>query len=144
MKPFRPNRPFQIRWNEALGKDDCIYGFRWMVILFGFSIRLHKWLKSEPIAHQHDHAWNFIIFTLKGGYLDISDKGIDKVKTGAVRYRKANHTHNIVLAKNTVCWSLLLTSRPFKHWGFFVNGKMKRPLKYFDKFGYLKTCRDEF
>ena len=143
MKQIRQTKPFQIRWNEPLGKDDCIYGYRWVFIFFGFSIRLHKWIKSEPIAHEHDHAWNFIAITLKGGYIDLSKDGIDKVKTGSVRYRNAEHAHKVILAKNTVCWSLLFTSRPFKKWGFFVNGRMKRPLRYFDKFGYIKTCRDE-
>jgi hypothetical protein len=142
MKPFKANKLFEVRWNEALGKDDCIYGYRWVFILYGFSIRVHKWLKSEPIVHHHDHAWNFLIFTLYGGYLDISDDGIDKVKTGSVRYRKAEHKHSIVLAKNTVCWSLIFTSRPFKKWGFFVNGSMRRPLQYFSRIGYIKTCRD--
>lgn len=148
MKTFKGNKPFQIRWNEPLGKDDCIYGYRWMLIFFGYSIRLHKWIQSEPIAHQHDHVWNFLIITLFGGYIDVStnttgDIILDKVKTGSIRYRIADHRHNIVLAKNTVCWSLLFTSKSKdKNWGFFVNNKKFRPLRYFSRYGYLKTCRD--
>lgn len=133
MKQFKP---LQFRWNESLGVPECPYAYRWVFIFFGYSIRIHHFLRSEPITHQHDHAWDFVTICLKGGYIDVSPDGIDKFKAGSIRYRKATHIHNVVLAKNTSCWTLLFTSPPKRNWGFWVDGKLKRSLKYFHKFGH--------
>lgn len=134
--PKQKTTKFQIRWNEPLGEISCPYAYRWVFIFFGFSIRIHKWLRSEPIKHQHDHAWNFLTICLKGGYIDVSKDGIDKFRIGSIRYRKATHIHNIVLPKGKTCWTLLLCAKPKRKWGFWVDGILKRPLKYFHKYGH--------
>ena len=59
---------FQIRWAEKLGNPDDPYLIRWTIIIFGFSIRLHHWLKSDDDRYFHDHAANFISIVLKGKY----------------------------------------------------------------------------
>lgn len=138
MKPFKQ---IQLRLREPLGRSECPYAYRWVLNLGIFSIRIHHFLRSEPIRHQHDHAWDFITIILKGGYIDVSPSGIDKLKTGAIRYRKAEHIHNVVLPKTTDCWTLLIAFKPRRNWGFWVNNKLKRPLKYFNKFGHI-ACDD--
>ena len=144
MKPFFKTRPFQIRWNEALGLKDCPYAYRWVFIFFGFSIRVHKFIKTEPMAHHHDHAWDFVTIVLKGGYTDVSPDGTDELSFGSVRYRKAEHKHSVVMRENSnPSWTLLFCFRPKRKWGFWINNKLKRPLKYFDKIGYL-ACDDSF
>ena len=64
------------------------------------------------MEHHHDHAWDFITFILKGGYLDVNPSGNDKLTAGSVRYRKAEHAHSVVLAKNTDCWTFLIAFKP--------------------------------
>ena len=135
-EPKQRTKRFQIRWNEPLGMAEYPYAYRYVFLFFGFAIRVHRWVRSEPILHQHDHAWDFISICLKGGYIDVSANGIDKFKFGSVRYRKAEHIHNIVLAKNTTCWTLLFTFPPRRNWGFWVEGKLKRPLRYFHRYGH--------
>lgn len=72
---------------------------------------------------------------LKGSYTDVSPQGEDILKAGSIRYRKANHPHYVKVADGG-CWTFLITGPMTRKWGFWVNGKFKRPLKYFHKFGH--------
>lgn len=35
-------------------------------------------------------------------------------------------------------WTILLCSRPYHKWGFYVNNYKWRPLRYFSKFGVIQ------
>ena len=35
-------------------------------------------------------------------------------------------------------WTILLCSRPYHKWGFYVNNHKWRPLRYFSKFGVIQ------
>jgi len=109
--------------------------------LWLISFRIHNFIKTEPIKHQHDHAWDFITFILKGGYTDVSPSGEDKLKAGSIRFRKAEHIHNVVVEEGKSCWTFVIAFKPRRKWGFWVNGKLKRPIAYFHKNGYL-PCDD--
>ena len=50
----------QLRWKEPMGKPECPYLYRWTLILFGYTIRLHHWLRSDDNRHFHDHACDLI------------------------------------------------------------------------------------
>lgn len=73
-KPMKEKKvsSFQIRWAEPLGKPECPYMFRWVFVFFGFSIRLHHWIRSDDKRFFHDHPWSFITLVLKGQYTDVS------------------------------------------------------------------------
>lgn len=72
---------------------------------------------------------------LKGSYTDVSPQGKDVLTRGSIRFRKAKHPHYVDVAKGG-CWTFLITGPMTRKWGFWVNGKFKRPLKYFHKFGH--------
>ena len=135
MKAFWQTKTFQLRWNEPLGEKDCPYAFRWVFIFFGYSIRIHHFLRSDDKRYFHDHAWWFYTFVLKGSYTDVSETGSDTLKRFQWRFRPAEHKHYVDVPKGGV-WTILLTGAKERNWGFWINGKMKRPLKYFDKFGH--------
>ena len=145
MKPFNKTKLFQIRWNEPLGEKECPYAFRYVFIFFGFAIRIHKWIRSDDKRNFHDHPWWFITFVLKGSYTDVyNDNNIikqDTLKRFKLRYRPSNHRHYVDVPKEG-CWTILLTGRPIRKWGFYIDGKFKRPLKYFDKFGH-PPCHEQ-
>lgn len=126
---------FQLIWNEGLGKSECPYAYRWVFIFFGYSIRVHHFLRSDDKRYFHDHPWWFLTFVLKGSYTDVSSEGRDTLKRFSFRYRPSNHSHYVDIPKGG-CWTVLLTGKPVRKWGFWVNGKLKRPLKYFHKFGH--------
>lgn len=134
MKPYRQFKPFQLRWREPMGKSECPYLYRWTLILFGFSIRLHHWIRSDDKRYFHDHLFDFISFILKGTYTNVTPEGRYEVKAGSCWYGKGNKKHYLDIPEGGA-WTLLLCSRPYRKWGFWVNNHLWRPLRYFHKFG---------
>lgn len=68
---LRRFKPFQIRWAEKLGLQECPYLIRWTFLFFGFSIRIHHWLRSDDNRFFHDHAADLISIVLKGEYFNV-------------------------------------------------------------------------
>ena len=66
--PKQKTTNFQFRWNEPLGVAECPYAYRWVFIFFGYSIRIHKWLRSDDKRYLHSHPWFFFTLVLKGSY----------------------------------------------------------------------------
>lgn len=142
--PTRPNpaeidsrkiKRFQIRWNEKLGKKECPYMTRRVLNLWFFSIRIHKWYRSDDKRFMHNHAFNFITIVLYGGYMDVSTEGNDIMSVGSIRYRKANHTHYVKEPKHGTI-TLLFCGPKIQNWGFIVKGKIMRPLRFFSRYGH--------
>lgn len=58
-----------------------------------------------------------------------------KVKAGSIWHVKAEKRHYLDIPKGGA-WTLLLCSRPYRRWGFWVTeNRMMRPLNYFHKYG---------
>lgn len=68
--PF--GRIFQIRYKEPLGLKDEPYLYRWTLILFERSIRLHHWIKSDDKRYFHDHSADLLSIVLKGKYANVN------------------------------------------------------------------------
>ncbi len=138
-EPAKRTKSIQLRWNEPLGVKECPYAYRYVLILWGFSVRVHKWVRSDDKRHMHTHPWWFWTFVLKGTYTDVSMKdGItsrDTLKRFNVRYRPANHLHYVEIPPSGA-WTILITGRPLNKWGFWVNGSIKRPLRFFHRYGH--------
>jgi hypothetical protein len=69
---------FQIRWAEKLGYQDDPYLIRWTFILFGYSIRIHHWIKSDDNRYFHDHSADLLSIVLKGKYWNVKPIEPDK------------------------------------------------------------------
>ena len=69
---------FQIRWAEKLGYPDDPYLIRWTFILFGYSIRIHHWIKSDDNRYFHDHSADLLSIVLKGKYWNVKPIEPDK------------------------------------------------------------------
>jgi len=137
---------FQIRWKEPLGEPNCPYMVRWVLILFGYSIRLHHWIRSDDKRFFHDHPWNFLTIILKGSYTDVSpsldlflelQEPIKEIlKRGDFKFRKAEHKHYVVVPPDG-CWTLLFCGKYRRKWGFWIKvNQFFRPLRYFNKYGH--------
>lgn len=70
----KPFKLFQIRWAEKLGYEDCPYLIRWTFILFGYSMRIHHWLRSDDNRFFHDHSADLLSIVLKGHYWNVKPK----------------------------------------------------------------------
>ena len=135
MKEYTKFKTFQFRWKEPLGKPECPYLYRWTLILFGYSIRLHHWIRSDDKRHFHDHPVDFISIILKGRYFNVTPDGRREVTAGSWWYSKGVKKHYLEIPGGGA-WTLLFCSRPYRKWGFFVNNHLWRPLRYFHKFGH--------
>lgn len=131
-----PFQQFELRWNEPVGLPECPYLRRWVLTLFGYSLRLHHWTASDDQRHLHDHPWWMLVLILRGGYTDISETQQDVLSAGSIRFRNATHRHTVKVSHG--CWSLLLTGRHSRNWGFYVPGRsaLLRPLRYFSRYGH--------
>lgn len=70
----RQFKKFQIRWAEKLGYKDNPYLVRWTFIVFGYSMRIHHWIKSDDRRHFHDHSSDLLSIVLKGEYDNVVPK----------------------------------------------------------------------
>jgi len=132
----------EITIAENLGPSDCPYVKRWVFECRWFSIRLHHWLYSDDLRHEHDHAWSFLSMVLVGKIIEVVDGNETVRKAGTVHYFPATYKHAVRVA-NDGAWTLLLTgpiSRP--DWGMWVDGKQWRRNKYFNKFGRWHPCEN--
>lgn len=157
MKPYRKfSKYFQFRWKEPMGLKNDPYLYRWTLILFGYTIRLHHWLRSDDNRYFHDHSCDLISIILKGHYYNVtpaSENDLD-TRNGIRHYArawkpwraKATDKHYLEIPEGGA-WTLLLQGRPYHKWGFYVNNNPKkpdyyhkwRPLRYFHKFGIIQT-----
>lgn len=130
-------KQFQIRWKEALGNPEYPYLYRWTFIFFGFSLRIHHWIKSDDRRFYHDHSCNFVSVVLKGKYKNVTPDGEFSVK--AISWWKSNALtrHYLDIPKGGA-WTMLLCGRPWRKWGFYVNDHKWRPLRYFHKYGVIQ------
>lgn len=128
-------------WRQAGGLPECPYFHRTILDFGFFSIRIHEWHSDDDHRAYHDHPYWFWTFVLKGGYTDVapSSNGIEEVydmlRAPAVRYRAAEYKHSVQnVIPGTI--TILLTGKPFRRWGFWVNGKLIKRDKYFATKGH--------
>jgi len=104
MKPYKKfSKIFQIRWKEPMGLPESPYLYRWTLIFFGFSLRLHHWIKSDDNRFFHDHSSWLISFVLRGHYWNVKpehenstpsfDESCDKVMAADLT-RNTNYFRN--------------------------------------------------
>lgn len=130
----RGNRRWKINWAEPIGLKECPYAVRWVFETPAFSIRVHKWISHDDPRYKHDHAWDFITFVLKGGYVDVGDKE-DHLKRFSLRYRRSSHIHT-VYPDDGGCWTILLTGPIVRQYGFWIGERFRRASKFFYIYGH--------
>lgn len=130
------------RWAQTIGPPECPIMRRWILQTPLGSVRLHHFVRPDDQRHLHDHPWWFITLVLKGGYTDITMidgvKHQDVLKPGSIRFRPSHHTH-IVDTQNS--WTLVITGRLRRKWGFWTEHGFEPVRDYFAKFGYA-PCED--
>lgn len=130
-----PHRVLTVKFNEKLGLPQCPYVIRWRIETPIGSLRVHHWISSDDDRAIHDHPWWFLTFVVKGGYTDYSPNRPDFMKAPAVRFRKAEHQHT-VFPHEGGCWTILITGRPLRKWGFWPKGKFVKANKWFLAYGH--------
>ena len=127
--------PVLIKWNEKLGLPNCPYVIRWRLETPIGSIRIHHWISSDDDRAFHDHPWWFLTFVFRGGYTDRSPVGDEHIRAPAIRYRSALHRHTVV-PDHDGAWTILITGKKTRAWGFWLNGKFRKANKWFATYGH--------
>ena len=122
-------------WREPLGLPGCPYVIRWKIEAGSWSIRLHHWLGPDDDRAFHDHPWWFTTLVLRGGYTDASPAGREHLQAGSVRYRPALHQHT-VFPDPGGAWTVIVTGRKVRPWGFWQAGKFVKANKWFASRGH--------
>lgn len=132
----RSNRPSRtIFFAEDIGLHECPYMRRWVADFSLFSVRIHRWQSSDDARSFHDHPWWFLTLVLCGAYVDVSPTGRDPLRIGSIRFRRANHRHTVEV-KRPGTWTLVITGRAVRRWGFWINGRLLKRDKYFAVHGH--------
>ncbi len=168
-RAFKPDTALGFR-HERVGPDDCPYLERWLMNFGPFAIRLHHFFRSDE-DHLHDHPWWFWTLVLRGSYEDwvecpqcegmgfwsittpFSEAGNrfcfqcggkgqilgTRMRPGTIRYRPALHRHRVV---TDGAWTLILSGRKSRDWGFMTPKGWMRQRAYFRKYGGNAACKD--
>jgi hypothetical protein len=114
----------------VIGKPDAPYMRRWYIIPRNrwFNIYLHNIVRSDDDRALHDHPWWNLSVVLKGGYwevrpLDATDPSGVTISTwrspGSLVLRRATAAHRLAIPTGGSCWSLFITGRKVREWGFW-------------------------
>lgn len=111
------------------------YLIRWSLLtLPWFAIKLHKILVSDEEC-LHDHPWSFLSIILKGGYTEEAPwMQVRDVRTeppliyartekkwyppGSFLWRPSPWPHRLEVTEP--CWTLVVTFKRTREWGFFT------------------------
>jgi hypothetical protein len=111
---------------------------RWWIIPRNkwFNVYLHHFLQSDDDRALHDHPWTFnISILLKGHYLEHRLGG--KVRRRRrfipiIRIGKA--PHRVELIENKPVWTVFITGRVVREWGFYCPSGWKHWKKFVSTF----------
>lgn len=83
-----------------------------------FAVYLHRIGTPDSRPTLHDHPWNFVAFVLRGGYVE--RRGYDGIdhRIRRVNLKRAEDLHWIDALKRTPTWTLVLTGRRRREWGY--------------------------
>jgi hypothetical protein len=126
---------FRFAWHEKLGLPQCPYVIRWRLETPLGSVRVHHWLGPDDDRAYHDHPWWFLTIMLKGSYTDCSPGKGELLTAGHVHFRHSLHRHTVVPGPDGA-WTLLITGRRKRAWGFWKDGKFRKANKWFAMFGH--------
>lgn len=127
----------KCKLEEINGANACpTYLYRWILWKIGpYRVYLHKFVGEDWSHDFHDHPKRFISIGLKGSYVEITpDEFFDPFSVSynadSLHIRKtfrapwfrsfpATHKHRIKADPEHPCWTLVITGRPTREWGFW-------------------------
>jgi hypothetical protein len=157
-RSFKAKNQWQVKLAEFIGPEECPMMRRWILVTPLGSLRLHNFLRGDNDRQPHDHPWWFVTLILQGGYTDLTPcpacngtgwedetrgrpcyacRGVgeleDVLHPGSLRFRPALHRHRV---KTSGSWSLIITGRNARQWGFW-EGRLFTPVaQFFARYGY--------
>jgi hypothetical protein len=93
---------------------------RWWVIPRNkwFNIYLHYVQQDDDDRALHDHPWYNMSYVVKGGYNEVTPKGVFPLKEGQWRFRKPTALHRLELTGDGATITFFVTGPRVRDWGF--------------------------
>lgn len=135
--------------HDLVGRFECPYLERRILWLGWFTLRYHKFLRSDEDRSLHDHPWWFVTFPLDAydemvplpcGKIGFADSERHTVKRWRFHYRPASYMHRVMLRK-TPTRTIVVTGARTRRWGFHKGGIFYPYAEYFREFG-TPPCAD--
>lgn len=97
-----------------------------------FAIRINHIRRPDADPYLHDHPWNWRTVVLHGWYIEEAETG-EKIfrRIGDTQARRAHEHHRIDRVGDEGAWTLFITGKRAKSWGFMV-GNPARKIDYRD------------
>lgn len=109
-------------------KDKKPYLIRYSIFTCRFfAIKIHNLLISDDDC-LHDHPWDFMTFILKGGYVEHTPQGSKLYSRFSLLYRHLHYIHRLEIHQPV--WTLVITFRKKKSWGFYTKRGWVEWFKY--------------
>lgn len=111
----------------VIGPDNDPYLKRWFIIPRNrwFNVYLHHFHRSDDPRALHDHPWRNLSILLSGSYLEHLRDGTVKLRKPwrpwafwRLPMRGATSAHRVELIDGRKVWTLFLTGRKVRAWGF--------------------------
>lgn len=109
--------------HDVIENDGHPYLERW-ILWCGGTLRIHRFLASDEDRALHDHPWWFATFPLTGYAEYVGTGGVEKrreVRPWRLHFRTAAFQHRVELVQLPT-WTLVLTGRKCREWGFWPDG----------------------
>lgn len=113
---------------EASGDAESAYLTRWTILgaPSGVGLHLHRFHRSDADT-LHDHPWPFASLILWRGYVEEAEIGAidscivrERIRPGRLILRPASWIHRVELVDGKPAWTLVLTGRYERQWGFWT------------------------
>lgn len=111
----------------VIGPPDNLMLRRWWLLPknMWFNVYLHHWLRSDDDRALHDHPWANVSILLTGSYREHLSGGVVKLRKPwrlwafwRLPMRAATTPHRVELIDGRPLWTLFLTGRVVRAWGF--------------------------
>lgn len=124
---------------EVVDGGGCVdqYLNRWRLLSLwgGRKVYLHHFKGSDWSRNLHDHPKTFVSIGLRGGYVEQTPMGIRRWVAPWFRTFPPTHIHRIRLNRQVGCWTIVMTGRTVREWGFWKDGTWWKWDRYVKKFG---------
>lgn len=145
------NRVF-VALSEVVGHPRCPIMVRHILAIGQHSIRVHRFTPGWEDAYVHNHPWWFVTFVFRGGYDDIQYEegrvvGIERMRQGMIRFRKASHQHRTLTGPRgctTIVFTGPLLADLGEGFGFWVKGRFLTANEYRNSPYAYAACDDRY
>ena len=114
-----------FRLEEVNGRNRCpTYLYRWILLSTRwFNVYLHHFVGDDWSYDMHDHPKRFISIGLWGRYIEETPHGEKLYRAPWIRTFPAHHIHRLRMVDGSTCWTLVITLKTVRPWGFWHLGR---------------------